>query len=276
MVGRWAIVGAVGLMSVGCGGGLKLTKVDAAYRKPSNVAVFFAVQNSDDEPVADMVATDFKIYEDGRVVSIDESRQTIVNPEVAAVHQTLLLVDMSASVTESDQVAHDRPGRAGVRGSDRELPEGRGLRVRRLEGDPRDHAVQRLRGARERGPGEARRSSTPRTRRRTCTARSCEGLDKLDEALDKRDRAAALRHAGRVHRRHRPCGARAAARDARRDRRLAERGLRDRRRQRDRRRDARAHRAQRLHPRRRQRKRSRARSRRSATASSATRAATTC
>jgi hypothetical protein len=105
MVSRWAFVGAVGLISVGCGGGLKLTKVDAAYRKPSNVAVFFAVQNSDDEPVADLLATDFKIYEDGKIVSIDESRQTIVNPEVAAVHQTLLLVDMSASVTESDQVA---------------------------------------------------------------------------------------------------------------------------------------------------------------------------
>ena len=105
MGSRWAFVGAVGLSLIGCGGGLKLTKVDAAYRKPSNVAVFFAVQNSDDEPVADLLATDFKIYEDGKVVSIDESRQTIVNPEVAAVHQTLLLVDMSASVTESDQVA---------------------------------------------------------------------------------------------------------------------------------------------------------------------------
>jgi hypothetical protein len=89
----------------GCSSGLKLTRVDAAHRKPSNVAVFFAVQDSDGEPVADLLATDFKIYEDGRIVSIDESRQTIVNPEVAAVHQTLLLVDMSASVTESDQVA---------------------------------------------------------------------------------------------------------------------------------------------------------------------------
>lgn len=96
---------ALSLSGAGCGGGLKLTKVDAAYRKPSNVALFFAVEDNDGEPVADLLATDFKIYEDGKIVSIDESRQTIVNPEVAAVHQTLLLVDMSASVTESDQVA---------------------------------------------------------------------------------------------------------------------------------------------------------------------------
>jgi hypothetical protein len=39
------------------------------------------------------------------LVSVDESRQTIVNPTVAAEHYALLLVDMSASVTESDQVA---------------------------------------------------------------------------------------------------------------------------------------------------------------------------
>jgi hypothetical protein len=51
-----------------------------------------------------LLATDFSIYEDGKLVSIDESRQTIINPEVAAVHSTLVLVDMSASVTASDRL----------------------------------------------------------------------------------------------------------------------------------------------------------------------------
>jgi hypothetical protein len=78
--------------------------IQAAHRKPSNVAVFFAVDDDDGEPVASLLSSDFKIYEDGKLVSRDESRQTIVNPEIAAVHYTLLLVDMSASVTESDQV----------------------------------------------------------------------------------------------------------------------------------------------------------------------------
>jgi hypothetical protein len=90
--------------AIGCGGGLKPTLIQAAHRKPSNVAVFFAVDDEDGEPVANLLASDFKIYEDGKLVSRDESRQTIVNPEIAAVHNTLLLVDMSASVTESDQV----------------------------------------------------------------------------------------------------------------------------------------------------------------------------
>ena len=102
MTARWSI--AFGMLIVGCGGGLKPVLIDAAYRKPSNVAVYFAVNDSDGEPVADLLASDFNIYEDGKLVSRDESRQSIVNPEVAAVHYTLLLVDMSASVTESDQV----------------------------------------------------------------------------------------------------------------------------------------------------------------------------
>jgi hypothetical protein len=92
------------LLVIGCGGGLKPSLIDAASRKPSNVAVYFAVDDEDGEPVADLLASDFNIYEDGKLVSRDESRQSIVNPEVAAVHYTLLLVDMSASVTESDQV----------------------------------------------------------------------------------------------------------------------------------------------------------------------------
>lgn len=102
MMTRW--LPCLALLAAACGGSLKPTLVDASSRKPSNVAVYFAVDDSDGEPVADLLASDFNIYEDGKLVSRDESRQSIINPEVAAVHYTLLLVDMSASVTESDQV----------------------------------------------------------------------------------------------------------------------------------------------------------------------------
>ena len=45
--------------------------------------------------------TSFHIYEDGQPVSVLESKQTILQPEVAAIHYTLLLVDMSGSVVDS-------------------------------------------------------------------------------------------------------------------------------------------------------------------------------
>ncbi len=94
---------ALSLALYACGG-LRLTLVDSAYRQPSNVAVYFTVDTFVGEPVAGLTATDFRIFEDGQLVSPTESQQTIVNPEEAAEHYTLLLVDMSGSVTESDQV----------------------------------------------------------------------------------------------------------------------------------------------------------------------------
>src|SRR5690606_2178159 len=57
------------------------------------------------EPVGGLAVENFLIYEDGGLVSLAESKQTIINPEVAAEHFTLLLVDMSGSVTESDDVS---------------------------------------------------------------------------------------------------------------------------------------------------------------------------
>jgi hypothetical protein len=87
----------------GCSG-LKPRLIDASVQKPSNVAVYFTVDTRDGEPVPGLTAEQFRIYEDGRLVSPYESKQTILNPEVAARHYTLLLLDMSGSVTRSGQL----------------------------------------------------------------------------------------------------------------------------------------------------------------------------
>ena len=94
------------LVMSACGGGnaLRLTIIDASIQRPSNVAVYFTVDTAAGEPVPGLTAEQFKIYEDGSAVSILESKQTILNPEVAANHYTLLLIDMSGSVTESGDV----------------------------------------------------------------------------------------------------------------------------------------------------------------------------
>ncbi|KAB2897024.1 MAG: VWA domain-containing protein [Kofleriaceae bacterium] len=84
--------------------GLRLTTLDSSVQKPSNVAVYFTVDTDAGEPVAGLTAEQFRIYEDGQLVSTFESKQTILNPEVAAEHFTLLLVDMSGSVSESGDV----------------------------------------------------------------------------------------------------------------------------------------------------------------------------
>jgi len=85
-----------------CGGGLKLVHINSSARKPSNVAVYFTVDTWGGQPVPGLTAERFSIYEDGLKVSEFESKQTILNPKVAAAHYTLLLIDMSGSVVGSN------------------------------------------------------------------------------------------------------------------------------------------------------------------------------
>ncbi|MEM9461013.1 MAG: VWA domain-containing protein [Myxococcota bacterium] len=90
----------LGLCSMSCGS-LQVTRLNSDDKKPNNVWVFFTVEEKDGEPVAGLEAEDFAIYEDDQLVSTFESKQTIQNPDVAAVMYTLLLLDMSGSITES-------------------------------------------------------------------------------------------------------------------------------------------------------------------------------
>ncbi len=99
---RWAgFAAALGLLPIGCGSQLQVTRLNSDHKKPNNVWVFFTVEEKDGEPVGGLAAEDFAIYEDDQLVSTFESQQTIQNPDVAAVMYTLLLLDMSGSITES-------------------------------------------------------------------------------------------------------------------------------------------------------------------------------
>ncbi len=98
---RTLVIGGAALGAAACSH-LEVTLLNSASEKPNNVWVFFTVEKGD-EPVAGLEAEDFEIYEDGELVSVFESKQTIQNPEVAAVMYTLLLLDVSGSITESGE-----------------------------------------------------------------------------------------------------------------------------------------------------------------------------
>ena len=100
MKGAGLVLWAMAFVTTGCAG-LQLTPIKMTQQKPSNVAVYFKVETPHGEPLAGLTADQFRIYEDDQLVSQYESKQTVLNPEVAAVHYTLLLVDMSGSVSES-------------------------------------------------------------------------------------------------------------------------------------------------------------------------------
>jgi hypothetical protein len=126
------------LAGVGCGGGLRVTRINSAQKKPNNVWIFFTVDAGEDEPVGGLTAEDFEIYEDGELVSKFESKQIIQNPEVAAVMYTMLLVDMSGSISESGQA--DALVDAAKSFSDR-VGKTQKVGVYAFDGDPKIHSV---------------------------------------------------------------------------------------------------------------------------------------
>lgn len=81
--------------------GLKLDLRNSSVQKPSNVALYFSVETREGLPVPGLTAESFRIYEDDRLISPFESKQTILNPEVSVVSYIVLLLDMSGSITES-------------------------------------------------------------------------------------------------------------------------------------------------------------------------------
>ncbi|MBW2703315.1 MAG: VWA domain-containing protein [Deltaproteobacteria bacterium] len=97
-----AMMGLLGglLCWTGCAS-LDLNLKQASANKPSNVALYFSVETSAGHPVPNLTAETFQIYEDDQLISPYESKQTILNPEVAVIHYTLLLLDLSGSITES-------------------------------------------------------------------------------------------------------------------------------------------------------------------------------
>jgi hypothetical protein len=98
-----ALAAATLFVLTGCGSSLKMHLIRSTTAKPANVAVYFRVDQSDGTPVGGLKAENFRIYEDRKIVSEFESKQTILNPTVAASHYTLLLIDMSGSVSKSGQ-----------------------------------------------------------------------------------------------------------------------------------------------------------------------------
>jgi len=89
------------VFSAGFGCGLKLQRINTSVQRPSNIAVYFSVETHSGEPVAGLDAKQFRIYEDDQLISPYESKQTILNPDVAVSHSILLLLDLSGSIVKS-------------------------------------------------------------------------------------------------------------------------------------------------------------------------------
>ncbi len=96
------LVPCLGLLSVGCGifGGVQVRPLNSSVQKPSNVALYVAVEN-DQQPVGGLEAKNFQIYEDGVLVDADHSKLTLLDRDQVSLHHTVVLVDLSGKPDES-------------------------------------------------------------------------------------------------------------------------------------------------------------------------------
>lgn len=174
---------ALGLAPLACGPQLTVTRLNSDQEKPNNVWVFFTVEEGE-EPVAGLVAEDFAIYEDDQLVSTFESKQTIQNPDVAAVMYTLLLLDMSGSITESGQA--DLVVDAATGFVDR-VGESQKVAVYAFDGEEDIQSVVRFTEAKGSVEGglEGLRTYKPRDPSTNLHGAVVQGLGELREALDK-------------------------------------------------------------------------------------------
>lgn len=174
---------ALGLPALACGPQLTVTRLNSDQQKPNNVWVFFTVEEGE-EPVAGLAAEDFAIYEDEQLVSTFESKQTIQNPDVAAVMYTLLLLDMSGSITESGQA--DLVVDAAQGFVDR-VGESQKVAVYAFDGEKDIQSVVRFTEAKGSVEGglEGLRTYKPRDPSTNLHGAIVLGLEELREALDK-------------------------------------------------------------------------------------------
>ncbi|WP_207678288.1 VWA domain-containing protein [Desulfonema magnum] len=87
-------------------GGLVLSFEDQDEKAPANVSLLFKVETKDGIPITDLRSDHFKIYEDDdeKPISDAESKQAILPKPGKFKFHTLLLLDLSASVLESDSL----------------------------------------------------------------------------------------------------------------------------------------------------------------------------
>jgi hypothetical protein len=80
---------------------LRLTPLNVEAESPANVEVLFQVQTAAREPISNLTASDFEIYEDGDRIPEFEAGAQIQPRSERFRSATVLLLDLSASVTQS-------------------------------------------------------------------------------------------------------------------------------------------------------------------------------
>jgi len=130
---RSALLGGCASLALSCSlfGGVRVETLDTSAQKPSNVAAVVGV-TEDGQPLTDLEAKHFRIYENGQELASGESRRTLLPRESVTHEQVLLLVDLSGQPTPEERSRAVQAVEAFVRKLEDTVP----VSVRAFDGSP--------------------------------------------------------------------------------------------------------------------------------------------
>src|SRR5436190_6935531 len=101
---KGALLGPVlfaALAGIGCGssGTLRVTKVAVSTEKPGNLALYLDVRDNG-KPVAGLQEKDFKVYEDGKLISPKKGKRALLEADVVSANFAIVQVDLSGPVAD--------------------------------------------------------------------------------------------------------------------------------------------------------------------------------
>jgi len=94
------------IAGAGCASGaaLKVTKVAAAVDAPANVVMYVDVKDKLDRPIPGLTDKNFRVYEDGKLVTTSKGKRSLLDPKLFDMRYALLLVDLSGPIVDSEDL----------------------------------------------------------------------------------------------------------------------------------------------------------------------------
>jgi hypothetical protein len=147
-------------------------------QRPANVGAYVSVTDGD-EPLTELAPSNFRVYENEQLVPPEQTELTLLDPNLVAVHQVLLLVDMSAAQTPAQRALTAKAAHNFVE----KVAPHQGVMVFAFDGSAHLTPIATLpRGSRP-VTMAALESLSPRDPSRNLHGAIVAGLEKLDAAL---------------------------------------------------------------------------------------------
>ena len=115
------LLAVAGCAKPGVFGSLKVRPLATSSEPPANVALYVGV-TAEGEPLTDLDASAFRIYENDELLSADEIKTTVLPRELVTSEHVVLLVDLSGDVTDEQRAIYAHAVEAFVRKLQTTLP----------------------------------------------------------------------------------------------------------------------------------------------------------